>query len=167
MKRNIIVLLLFLSAMALFAQARKQKKEKRVEKRAMLAEKVAGLVETQNYTFIARSVNPIGWSTVMLNSEYDLKVIGDSVIAYLPFFGRAYRVDYSSNEGGIKFNTIMKNYTVKKRLTRFIVNFEAQTEGEFYGVSLLVTRLGYCSLTITSNNRQVINYSGIIDGIGL
>jgi hypothetical protein len=167
MKRELIVALFFLAAVFLFAQEKKPKREKRIEKRAIMAEKVTGLVENRNFTFVARSANPTGWSEISLGPEYEFRVKGDSVFAYLPYYGRSYLVNYSSTDGGIKFNALTKDFTIKDRLTRFNINFEAQTSSDRYLIHLLVTKSGYGSLTVLSNNRQVINYCGVIEGLGL
>src|ERR1044071_8700908 len=50
-----------------------------------------------------------------LSSEYDLRLLGDSVVAYLPYFGRAYAATYGSGDGGIKFTSTQFEYTAKTR----------------------------------------------------
>ncbi|HEX6193693.1 MAG TPA: DUF4251 domain-containing protein, partial [Chitinophagaceae bacterium] len=71
------------------------------------------IVDAKNYVFKAQSVTPSRGSLRQLTSDYDLTVAGDSLIAYLPYFGRAYSAPIDS-EGGIKFTSAKSDYRVKQ-----------------------------------------------------
>ena len=58
------------------------------------------IVESKNYIFKAESVNPQrGRFRYLTSAEYDLVVTSDTVIAYLPYFGRAYSAPINPSEG--------------------------------------------------------------------
>jgi len=51
---------------------------------------VKDLITSRNFVFKAQTALPLGGQARQLTSDYDLRVYGDSLIAYLPYFGRAY-----------------------------------------------------------------------------
>ena len=50
---------------------------------------IKNLIDSKNYVFRARTVHPQSSSIRHLTSEYDMKVMADSIVTYLPYFGRA------------------------------------------------------------------------------
>ena len=46
-----------------------------------------------------------GYRSIYLSPYYYLKVSKDTVVAYLPYFGRAYTAPADPTEGGIKFTS--------------------------------------------------------------
>src|SRR5689334_12028310 len=54
--------------------------------------------------FKAQSVFPSSGGIINLTSEYDLKLSRDSIIAYLPYYGRAYTAT-PGEDGGIHFTS--------------------------------------------------------------
>src|SRR5687767_6453926 len=61
---------------------------------------IKSLVDAKRFTFKAQSVHPQRGRVVQLNSEYDLKVAGDTLRSYLPYFGRAYSAPLDGRGGG-------------------------------------------------------------------
>jgi len=159
-------LILLLSAFPQQVQ-RKSRKEIRAQKEAVIAHKVDSLINTGDYTFIARSANPMGWTTIHLTSHYDLSLKNDSVNVHLPYYGRAYRVSFQWNEGGIQLNEPFEEYNVDLKKGIYTISFIAANQNDRYRFSLSVSRSGYATLSVNSNNRQVISYYGILDGIEL
>lgn len=75
---------------------------------------IKNLIEAQRYTFKAQTANPASGRTRQLTTEYDLKVSKDTVIACLPYFGRAYSVPADLTGGGINFTSMQFDYNVSK-----------------------------------------------------
>ena len=71
--------------------------------KAKKAKQIDAQIENLDFRFIANHAYPIGYPSIPLTSEYDVTVMPDTIKAYLPFFGRAYRAPMNSSEGGIKF----------------------------------------------------------------
>src|SRR6266700_6064732 len=72
-------------------------------------------VTDQYYIFNAQTVLPLGSSTRQLTPDYDVRITKDSIVAYLPYFGRAYSAPIGQTEGGIKFKSKRFDYTSKER----------------------------------------------------
>ena len=62
---------------------------------------IKNLIESKNYVFTAKSVHPQSSSIRHLTSEYDMRVMGDSIVTYLPYFGRAYSAPVNLSQVGI------------------------------------------------------------------
>ncbi|HYE53400.1 MAG TPA: DUF4251 domain-containing protein, partial [Chitinophagaceae bacterium] len=72
---------------------------------------VSGLIEAKRYVFVAQSANPMGGRFRQLNTgEYDVRVSPDSVVSFLPFFGRAYSAPIDPSSSGIQFTSTNFEY---------------------------------------------------------
>src|SRR5690606_28133322 len=72
----------------------------------------------QEYVFHARTALPQRGRANFLDARYDLTVSKDSVVAYLPYFGRAYSAPIGSDKGGIQFTSTDFDYIVEKKKKR-------------------------------------------------
>lgn len=119
-------------------------------------------LEVLDYTFEALMANPMGGKPIHLTSSYTLKVSPDSVIAYLPYFGRAYSVSNPS-EGGIKFTSTNFDYRVEeKKKGTTSVSIQINDNPENYKLSLLIGEMGNSTLYVSQNNKQAITFTGNI-----
>ena len=124
------------------------------------------IVEAKNYIFKAQSVNPQRGRSRQLTSEYDLVVTSDSVIAWLPYFGRAYTAPINSSEGGIKFASAEFEYTVKKKKKRsFDIVIKPKDVNDIQALYLTIFDNNKATLRVNSVNRESISFNGyIIEG---
>lgn len=165
--RLILSLVLVSSSLSLFAQTDKETTEK--------------IIKEQNYTFVANSAIPMANMDVsrvlermpgnqsgsyinLSGSNYDLTVTKDSIIAYLPFYGRAFSAPYNPNEGGIKFTS--KDFTYKQTVSKkgaYTVQINTKdVKRENYRFTLNVSTSGYATLVASGNNRQPITFNGVL-----
>lgn len=166
MKLIILIVIFLLIVVGLMAQAndRKNRKIQRAEKNLMIAAKVDSLTLSGNFTIMAHSAQPMGWQTIQLSSLYDLQIKGDSVEANLPYYGRAYAVDYASTDGGIKINSTTIDYKQLRKRNNWEITFETRTESDLYQFRISITTSGYATIFVTSNNRQGIGFNGELKG---
>lgn len=124
-------------------------------------EHTADLIESGNYMFTVKSASPSGGRTVQITSHYALKAKDGNYEAYLPYFGRAYSGAYGG-DGGIEFNGEPVNLEISKneKKNKISVKFSIQSEKDTFSVTLNVGSSGYGTLTISSQKRQSISYSG-------
>ena len=123
---------------------------------------VKNLVDSKSFIFKAQTVLPMGGASRQLTPDYDLKLFGDSMVAYLPYFGRAYG-PINPNEGGIKFTSTDFEYNAKpKKKGGWEVSINPKDAKDVRQLFLSISSNGYASLQITSNNRQTISYHGYI-----
>jgi hypothetical protein len=121
------------------------------------------MVESKNYIFKAESVNPPRGRVRYLTPEYDLVVTGDTVIAYLPYFGRAYSAPFSPSEGGIKFTSADFEYTVEKKKKRsWEILIKPKDNRDIQALYLTIFDNKKATLRVNSVNRESISYSGYI-----
>jgi hypothetical protein len=139
------------------------------------------LVEGKNFIFNATSAQPmnfveinavlsrmpgsVGAGVVPLRGDiYQVTVANDSLGAYLPYYGRSYMAPRNPIEGGIKFSTTEFSYKAdKKKKGNYIVTIKpVSSKLDVLSMTLNISEKGYASLSVISNNRQSITYSGYI-----
>lgn len=163
---KLICTLLIVGGVAQATLAQISKADRKVAKIA----KIATLINTKNFVFMATYANPTrGMQSRSLTGEYDLTLSGDTLVAYLPYFGRAYLADYNSaTEGGIKFTTTDFSYKVtkgKKGNFEILINLLKSSLSDPRAVKTMrldVTPDGYASLQVISLNRDPISFEGEI-----
>lgn len=160
MKKSRYILLLFsvISFSSLtFAQSKKDKdKMKEAEVRQM--------VNDHNYTFQAQYANPIGGGHRYITPDYDVRVTKDSVIAYLPYFGRAYfDVPYNPTDGGIKFTSTKFTYVSKeKKKGGWDITIEPKDVKYLQRMTFFISQSGYANLGFIMTNRSAISFDGVL-----
>lgn len=133
------------------------------------------LIDKQAYTFVARSVFPMedpvlnvrvlfpnASNMYQLNSYYDVRVTPDSVIAYLPFFGRSYTAPIDNREGGIKFTSTDFTYKQSLKKNMYEIEIIPKDVRDVRNLYLSISPNGYASLRIFNLNRSPITFNGEI-----
>ncbi|OKS85942.1 DUF4251 domain-containing protein [Mucilaginibacter polytrichastri] len=157
--KHIIILLITITAFnAVSAQPTKEDKKKAKQ------DAVKALVESQHYTFTAQYANPQGGGHRFLSSDYDFKVRKDSLIAYLPYFGRAYfDVPYNSNDGGIKFTSTKFTYTaIAKKKGGWDIKIKPADVKYIDTINMYISADGYANVQFTITNKSAISFDGIL-----
>ena len=120
-------------------------------------------VETKNFIFKAESVSPQRGRMRQLTPEYDVVLRPDTIVSFLPYFGRAFTAPINPSEGGIKFTSTRFDYVVsqkKKGLWEITIRPKDVTDvRELY---LTVFDNGRASLMVNSNNRETISFNGFV-----
>ena len=139
------------------------------------------IVEEKNFLFIATSAIPLnsldinnvlnrmsgpptGGTINLTSSNYDLKITPDSIVAYLPFYGRAFTAPYGNNsENGYKFTSKKFTYDTKKGRKRgWDITIQTKDIKENVRMTLSISESGYASLSVVSQNKQSISYNGYL-----
>jgi hypothetical protein len=123
---------------------------------------VKKMIADQQYVFKAQQAMPLGGKTIQLTSDYDIKITKDSVLAYLPYFGRAYSANIGSSEGGIKFNSKQFDYTVREKKGGWNISIKPKDAKDVQQLEFSIFNNGNASLNVNSTNRQAISYSGFV-----
>jgi hypothetical protein len=158
--KNFFVLLLIVGAGLNIASAQNTKSAKKAAKEIAVKGKING----QRYTFLANYMLPQRGSGKSLTDNYDLRVTKDSVIAFLPYYGRAYYdVPYGGADGGIKFTSTKFSYEVKdKKKGGWEITIKPNDVKNTNRLLLNISTDGYASLSVTSSNRDFITFDGYI-----
>lgn len=120
------------------------------------------IIKTKEFVFKAQTVLPMTGMSRQLTSEYDVRFLGDSVVAYLPYFGRAYSGGYGEG-GGIDFTSTKFEYKVKERKKGgWDISIKLHDAKDVQALSFSISENGSASLQVASNNRQSISYYGYV-----
>src|SRR5450432_3576138 len=73
------------------------------------------MVDTQHFLFVAQSVTPLRGQFRNLTSSYDVSISKDTMVCYLPYFGRAYSAPIDPSKGALNFTSTNFSYSVTPR----------------------------------------------------
>ena len=127
-------------------------------------ESVKQMLASRNFIFKAQSVTPqTGGFRQLTSSDYDVMVTKDTIISWLPYFGRAYTAPINPSEGGIKFTSTRFEYTeTKKDKNGWSITIKPKDVSDVNTLFLTVFSNGTASLQVNSINRQSISFRGHI-----
>jgi len=100
-----------------------------------------------------------------LNYDYDLRLNKDSLVSYLPYFGRVnFDPPIYPTQDGIMFTSTNFGYAVKEnRNGSWDVLFTPQDVKYDRQLRLTVQQSGYATLTVNIVNRDPISFDGYVD----
>ncbi|MFM6975656.1 MAG: DUF4251 domain-containing protein [Sphingobacteriaceae bacterium] len=118
----------------------------------------AGLSET------LRAMGNPGGGTVQLNSSvYNLAINPDSIVAFLPYYGRSYSANLNPGDSGIKFTSKKFAYDItQKKKGGWIIRIRPQDVKSGQRFTLTVSESGYATLNAYHDQRQTIFFDGYI-----
>lgn len=149
-------------------------KTQNVEKSAA----VEALLQKNEFTFMAQHANPSnldvvnvmnsipgGSSARLLNldSGYTIEIRPDELEVTLPYFGRMYTANMDSSKNSYRFTT--KDFTVDKKEGKkgsSVFTIVANDQHNIRTINLEVFANGKAYVSINSNDRQPISYTGFI-----
>ncbi|WP_255153964.1 DUF4251 domain-containing protein [Ferruginibacter sp. HRS2-29] len=127
---------------------------------------VAALVKSESFIFYASSVDPLRGTTRFLTGNYDLKVKGDSLVSYLPYFGRSQNAPISPDETGLIFTSTDFDYSfTPRKKNSWTVTFRVKDYTNLSKYVLTIYNDGSADLMATSNFRDQISFRGYVRGI--
>ena len=154
-KKQIFMLLLALlvGIPTLSAQSKKEKKEQKKEA-------VKKLIESENYKIDVNAAMPMRGRSIPLTSSYSLEIRNDSVISYLPYYGRAYSIPYGGGDG-LNFKAVLKEYSMEMdKKGNAVIEFIARNPEDRYEYRVKVFPNGSASIDVNMQNRQSISFQG-------
>jgi len=149
-----------LMGIAITSHAQDTKKDKKAAKEAAFKK----VLDDRNFTFTAQSAQPLRGGDINVTPEFDLRIVQDSVIAYLPYFGRAYVAPIDPTEGGIKFTSTKFAYTSEVKKSGYEIVIKPVDAKDVRMLVLDVTSGGYATLSVTNSNRDPIRFNGYVEG---
>ncbi|MBV8252153.1 MAG: DUF4251 domain-containing protein [Chitinophaga sp.] len=164
MKR--LILHVMLSGVLLTAatmQLSAQKKETRAEKQAVRQAQVAGWVNSQQFVYVPQTAIPMGGRVVQLTPDFSFEVTKDSIVSYLPYYGRAYTAPIDPTKNAMNFKT--KDFTYEKTVRKkggWDITIKPKDNSDINSINLSIGPEGYGSLQVTSYNTQPISFNGVI-----
>lgn len=128
--------------------------------RQELASNIKKGVEDRNFKIDVNFVTPVRFPAMHIDGGYELRVHGDSIYSYLPFFGRVYVAPYGREDQGLHFADTLSDYTVRRKKDQFIIRMTVRRPADTHVYNLVVFDNGNASVDVTSQQRERISYSG-------
>ena len=161
-KVPILVMLLTLFVINSYSQE-KSKQELKEERKIERQKQTEALVNAREFVFTGNTAFPQGGNSINLTSNTNyVKFHPDRIESELPFYGRAYSGAGYGGDTGMKFDGKPEEYTVTKTKKEYQIEAVVKGENDTYRILLSVGFEGSASLSIISNNRSSISYSGEI-----
>ena len=124
---------------------------------------IRNMVNNKEFIFVADRVVPLRGRSRHLTSQYDVSVQKDSLVSYLPFFGRAYQAPANLSGGGIQFTSTNFSYEVHPgKKNSWIVIIQPHDDREVQELSFTILSNGSATCNVTSTNRDPISFYGRI-----
>jgi hypothetical protein len=122
------------------------------------------ILTNKNFVFKAQSAWPLQGTVVQLTPGFDMRLMIDSINTYLPYFGRSFQANYGSSNGGINFTSTKFDYKLKEKSKGgWELTIKPNDAKEINQLIYSISKNGYATLQVTSNNRQAISFYGIIE----
>lgn len=121
--------------------------------------------ENLNFKFMADYAYPQSFQSVYLSSNYSVIVSPDTIKAYLPYYGRAYRAPMNPSEGGIKFESTNFESEVEKgrKKEEWLVTIRTLDTSRPFTLYFHLWNNGTGSLDVNDQDRQSISFKGTIE----
>ncbi|CAM3755303.1 DUF4251 domain-containing protein [Mucilaginibacter galii] len=182
--KNLILITVILAGSIFSAAAQDTtRKTTREERREIKAADVKKLINNKRFVFKAQYANPLGGGFtslngrminispdgtghIYLNYNYDVKIRPDSVIAYLPYYGRTtFDANYgNTTDNGVMFTSTKFGYTFKAGKKGSTVITITPTDAKYNRKMILeIQESGIAQLQMIITNRNAISYDGYIE----
>ncbi len=120
------------------------------------------LIESKDFVFIARYVNPMSGRRRDLTTGYQLSVSKDTLISYLPYFGRGFIAPVSPADVDYDFTSTKFIYTVTPARNGWNISIKISDQTYLRDMHFRIFENASASLNITSMDRSSISYDGYI-----
>lgn len=136
--------------------------QERQAAKAHVAAQVGQAQTDRHYKIIIDMMYPQRGRAINVTSDYSLEVRNDTLVSYLPYFGRAYSLPYGGGKG-LNFSAPLRRYVAtkaKKDMTRILA--ETKNEEDCYAFQIEVFDNGRGTVYLRSREREPVSYSGRI-----
>ena len=131
----------------------------KAEMKRLQAEKVRQALYDRHFTINVTSAHPTSFPPVNLTSPYSLEVRGDSIISYLPYYGRAYSVPYGGGKA-LNFSGKMSGFDLSRTKKEYNIKLAIENDEDKYLYYIDVFDNGHASILVAPQNRTDILFYG-------
>jgi Domain of unknown function (DUF4251) len=127
---------------------------------------IKNLIDSKRFLFEVQSTLPQSGPTKQESYGFFLKVSGDTLICYLPYYGRATMPTMNPAERPLDLTSTGYEYSVKEnKKGGWEISINPKDQKNVRDMSLTVFDNGSADLYVNSNNLQPISYHGTVTGI--
>jgi len=131
---------------------------------AETARQVAERLDARQYTVCMEYVTPQRMYGHPIGPEYYIRVSGDTLESYLPYFGRAFGPLPYDGGMGLNFTALLDEYqVVRKKKNRTDVSMSVHNDEDRYLYRLEVYDSGEASLYISALKHDFIGFNGYVE----
>ena len=124
------------------------------------------MVNSHEFKFVAESANPLRLRVRHFTSRYDVIVKNDSLVSYLPYFGRAYQAPMNPSEGGIQFTSANFSYEAKPdKSNSWVITIKPEDQPGVQQFYFNIFDNGSATLNVSSTYRDPISFLGYIEKV--
>ena len=124
------------------------------------------IIDSKTFKFVAERTEPLRLKPRYLTSQYDVILNKDSLISYLPYFGRAYQAPVNPTEGGIQFTSTNFSYLAAPgKKGSWTVTIEPGDQPGVQKFYFTFFNNGTATLNVTNTQKDAISFSGRIEKI--
>ncbi|MEO6682928.1 MAG: DUF4251 domain-containing protein [Ginsengibacter sp.] len=121
---------------------------------------VEKMLNDHSFIFIAERMTPLRGRSYTLTSTYDVRVNNDSLVSYLPYFGRAYSAPMDPTKVGTQFTSTNFTYHIAVvKNNQWRISLVPKDVSSIQELVFTIFDNGSTSLNITSTSRDQISYS--------
>lgn len=137
--------------------------EERAARAAEQAAKVKTALTERDYKISIDRMYPMKGSSKNVSYGYSVEVRNDSLISYLPYFGRAYSVPYGGGKG-LNFSERIGSYEeALLKNGKHHIEIGVTNEEDTYLYTIDVFDNGNSTIVVQSRQREPISYAGRIE----
>ena len=136
--------------------------EEKAAQMAELSANVTNALNNRDYKIAIDRMYPMRGSSRHVSFGYSVEVRNDTLISYLPYFGRAYNVPYGGGKG-LNFTAPISSYQeFMKRNGQRHIEIGVTNDEDTYFYTIEVFNNGSSSIDVQARQRERISYSGDI-----
>lgn len=134
--------------------------EERAARAVEQAKAVKAALQERNYQIAVNRMYPSRGASKIVSSGYSVEVRNDSLISYLPYFGRAYDVPYGGGNG-LNFSAPIRNYKESQTKSDLRhIEIDVKNDEDTYLYTLDIFDNGSADINVRSRQREPISFSG-------
>lgn len=134
--------------------------EERAARAAEQTKAVKTALQERNYQIAVNRMYPSRGVSKTVSSGYSVEVRNDSLISYLPYFGRAYDVPYGGGNG-LNFSAPIRNYKESQTKSDLRhIEIDVKNDEDTYLYTLDIFDNGSADINVRSRQREPISFSG-------
>ena len=158
MKKHLILTVMALTALVMLVGCATA--EERAARAAEQAQAVKAALQERNYQIAINRMYPSRGASKTVSYGYSVVVRNDSLISYLPYFGRAYNVPYGGGNA-LDFSAPIRNYQESQPKSGLRhIEIDVKNNEDTYLYTLDIFDNGSTDINVRSRQREPISFSG-------
>ena len=121
------------------------------------------MINDHSFIFVAERMDPLRGRSRILTSSYDVRVNNDSLVSYLPYFGRAYSAPIDPTNIGTQFTSTKFTYQINPaKNNQWRISIVPKDVQSIQELVFTIFDNGNTTLNVLSTSRDQISYTGYL-----